>query len=64
MKKIVVVILIICSSCSNKYSDGVQKALKLAGKNSSELESVLHNYQEPKDSLKLKAACFLIENML
>lgn len=39
-------------------------ALNQAGDNRIELEKVLMRYQlDPKDSLKYKAACFLIENM-
>jgi hypothetical protein len=43
----------------------LEHALKLAGVNRSELEKVLAHYsQNPADSLKYKAACFLIENMI
>ncbi len=39
-------------------------ALQYAGQNSIELKKVILHYStNPKDSLKLKAACFLIENM-
>ena len=39
-------------------------ALSQAGENRVELEKVLHRYQSnPSDSLKYRAACFLIENM-
>lgn len=42
----------------------LEYALNLAGKNRSELEKVLEYYRkETSDSLKLKAAIFLIENM-
>ena len=42
----------------------LKSALKLAGDNKKELESVLSYYaNEEKDSLKLKAAKFLISNM-
>lgn len=42
----------------------LETALKLAGNNRPELEQVLYHYsQHPADSLKLKAAEFLIENM-
>ncbi len=43
--------------------DDVQKVLDDAGKNKVELEKVLHHYQKQKDSLKLRAAWFLIANM-
>ena len=39
----------------------LENALDLAGENRNELEKVLAHYQ--KDSLKFKAASFLIENM-
>lgn len=41
--------------------DRMGKALTLAGENRSELEKVLSHYKG--DSLKYRAACFLIENM-
>lgn len=56
-------------SCSNRESEtasisSLEMALNHAGKNRSELEKVLLRYQtDPADSLKYKAACFLIENM-
>ncbi len=50
-------------SCSH-YPDDVEKALRFAGDNRTELEKVLKHYnQHPEDSLKLKAAEFLIANM-
>jgi hypothetical protein len=43
----------------------LEEALALAGSNRLELESVLKHYStEAKDSLKLRAALFLVENML
>lgn len=42
----------------------LNSALEMAGENRGELEKVLSRYrQNPEDSLKYKAACFLIENM-
>lgn len=42
----------------------LEQALQLSGKNRKQLEQVLDNYsQYPGDSLKYRAACFLIENM-
>lgn len=42
----------------------LEAALRVAESNRSELEKVLRHYQQtPADSLKYKAACFLIENM-
>lgn len=44
--------------------DYLKEALVFAGENRSELEKVLKHYSEnPADSLKYRAACFLIENM-
>lgn len=51
-------------SCINKNESTLQNALKLAGPNKKELKKVLKHYQkDPADSLKYKAACFIIENM-
>lgn len=50
-------------SCS-KPTTVLENALVLAEKNRGELEKVLTHYSTfPEDSLKFKAACFLIENM-
>ncbi|TRX45261.1 transglutaminase domain-containing protein [Bacteroides sp. HF-5092] len=47
-----------------KTEPSLELALQFAGKNRNELEKVLCCYQmNPTDSLKYKAACFLIENM-
>lgn len=51
---------VIFFSCQ-KHSPRVNHALRFAGDNRIELEKVLWHYSE--DSLKYKAACFLIENM-
>lgn len=49
-------------ACSD--SSRLEQALNLAGDNRGELEKVLlHYHQQEKDSLKYRAACFLIENM-
>lgn len=54
--------LFLLISCSKPTP--LENALTLAGPNRGELEKVLANYsQNPGDSLKYKAACFLIENM-
>ena len=56
-------ILLLLFSC-NKDNDKLKTALRLAGDNRPELEKVLDHYaQSPADSLKLRAAHFLIENM-
>ncbi len=50
-------------SCSDKKS-GLDLALEAAGENRPELEKVLQYYsRNPEDSLKYRAARFLIENM-
>lgn len=41
----------------------IEESLSQAGSNRGELFQVVRHYQEGKDSLKLKAALFLIENM-
>ncbi|MBO9203834.1 MULTISPECIES: transglutaminase domain-containing protein [Niastella] len=46
-----------------KYPPAVESALREAGANRSQLETVLRHYKQPADLLKLKAACFLIEHM-
>lgn len=57
-------LLFICLSvsCSKEHSR-LETALEFAGNNRQELEKVLQHYMEDKDSLKLKSAIFLIENM-
>ena len=50
-------------SCERKNQD-LEDALIFAGENRAELEAVLSHYSlNPEDSLKYRAACFLIENM-
>ena len=64
MKRLVLlfVAFILIVSCDS--SDGVRKALRLAGENRRELEKVLAHYSKDKaDSLKLRAAEYLIANM-
>lgn len=52
------------SCTSTNHSPQIEEILKLAGNNRDELETVLKHYsQNPEDSLKLKAAVFLILNM-
>ncbi|MDR2148135.1 MAG: hypothetical protein LBE91_16950 [Tannerella sp.] len=54
---------IFCLSCG-KRQNYLEETLQLAGDNRPELEKVLAHYrQNPADSLKYKAAVFLIENM-
>jgi hypothetical protein len=55
--------LAVLAACS-PYPAEVEQALRLAGANRAELEKVLTHYaQNEADSLKYRAACFLIENM-
>lgn len=57
------IILVLLFSCSPEETK-LEKALQLAGNNRPELEKILHHYSRTaSDSLKLKAAEFLIENM-
>lgn len=57
------IVLMICS-CKPNIPREVRNALNLAEGNRPELEKVLAHYsRNPADSLKYKAACFLIENM-
>ena len=64
MKKLIYIIFYIFSISCGKYNEKIENALRLAGNNRGELEKVLQHYsQAPTDSLKLKAAEFLIENM-
>ena len=51
-------------SCQMKTAaPGIEEALSKAGGNRSELLRVLRHYEESGDSLKLRAAAFLIGNM-
>jgi hypothetical protein len=52
-------LLLFVFSCKQKSS--LELALELAGSNRVELEKVLAHYRE--DTLKYRAACFLIENL-
>ena len=52
------------SGCHNDRNTKLEEALRLSGENRGELEKVLTYFsQNPGDSLKLKSAIFLIENM-
>jgi hypothetical protein len=64
-KYIYVLLLLFLFGCqqSFKLSDNVNEVLNKSGDNRIELEKVIKHYQNPKDSLKLKAALFLIGNM-
>ena len=62
---IITLFLPLLFSCHRESNSGnLERALELAGENRIELEKVLEHYgKDPADSLKLKAAGFLIENM-
>lgn len=63
MKKMVyhVICLFTLLACANR--DRLSEVLEMSKSNQDELLQVLQHYSRPQDSLKLKAACFLIENM-
>ena len=61
-------LLLLVSACSVRQTapavSPLEEALAQAGSNRAELEKVLRRYSlRPEDSLKYRAACFLIENM-
>lgn len=58
-----VTVLFLCSCKMQTAETGVEEALSKAGGNRKELFQVIRHYQDSGDSLKLKAALFLIENM-
>src|SRR5699024_8356447 len=52
------------SSCSKTVNSPLEEVYKLSGSNKKELKRVISHYSaDPADSLKLKAAEFLILNM-
>jgi len=58
------IIVFILISCGGKYPEGVRQAMKqMSKKNQRKFERVFEHYKSPKDSLKLKAACFLVKNL-
>lgn len=62
----IIAFLLISISCSrqNGYPDNINDILDRAGANRKELEVVIEHYKKnPADSLKLKSAYFLIENI-
>ena len=63
MKKILLLAFLqICISCS-EYKSEINTALESAGENKKELLKVLEYYKNQKNTEKLKAAEFLIENL-
>jgi len=64
MQKLVYLFLIVLVSSCTSYPETIEDVLRQAGKNRKELEKVLKHYgKNPSDSLKLRAAEFLIANM-
>lgn len=58
------IFLLLLFSCQSNEDKQLEKVLTLSGNNRSELEKVLRHYEKNEaDSLKLKAAKFLIMNM-
>lgn len=64
-KTVMIGLFILFCSCQNHVNipDNVQYILSKSGSNKAELEKVIRHFQHPEDSLKLKAAYFLIGNM-
>lgn len=61
---LICVCCILLSNCTPQSSSQLEQALSLSGSNRIHLEQVLKHYSRNKeDSLKFKAACYLIENM-
>ena len=64
MQKCLYIILILFVSSCTSYPEDIETVLKQAGSNRKELVKVLKHYgKSPADSLKLRAAEFLIANM-
>lgn len=64
MIKIYVFIFVLLTAACSGLPESVRQSLELAGDNRPDLEKLLKEYRQHKaDSLKFKAACFLIENM-
>ena len=59
------ILLLVIPGCGRHlpYPSNVHEVLTKAGKNRRQLEKIIAHYQTQNDSLKLKAAYFLIENM-
>lgn len=64
MQKLRYLLLILLVSSCTTYPEAIEDVLQQAGNNRKELEKVLKHYsRNPADTLKLRAAEFLIENM-
>lgn len=62
-KNLLIISCLLLSIFSLKISAQIQPVALKINKNKLELEKVIKHYSSPKDSLKKKAAIFLIENM-
>lgn len=62
-KNILIFLLLTLIFSCQKHNPKITEVLRLAGENRNELEKVLNYYTSPRDSLKDRAARFLIENM-
>lgn len=61
---IYILFVLLLVSCQMKIVEpGIEETFSKAGKNRAELLHVLQHYEESSDSLKLRAAQFLLENM-
>ncbi len=56
-------VFLLALSCKQTTISKLDKILELSGNNKNEIVMVLKHYNKPSDSLKRKAAIFLIENM-
>lgn len=64
-KAFLLTLIIFSYSCSKTINSALEEVYKLAGSNKKELKQVIMYYStDPADSLKLKAAEFLILNMV
>ena len=64
MTKYIIYFLVFVTVACSRYPSDVERALKFADDNRTELEQVLDHYAKgTKERLKYKAACFLIANM-
>lgn len=57
------ILLCLCISCSSSGNEKLTRALEFAGDNRKELFKVIAHYKDDADTLKYKAALYLIENM-
>lgn len=61
---IYILFVLLLVSCQMRIVEpGIEEAFSKAGKNRAELLHVLQHYEESSNSLKLRAAQFLLENM-